>query len=316
MRSIADIVEQCRLSGRSFSEQALFMESEETGSSPDILRKGMLSRLKDMEFSVREAVSKEWRGLIVPAEASLLEQYAALGCALSGPYVLSAARIAMAVSTYNAAMGRIVAAPTAGSCGILPGMLFACREQFGTEDDLLLSGLFAAAAVGEVTAARATLAGASGGCQAECGSAAAMGAAALVTIRGGSADAVSSAVALTFKSILGLVCDPVGGYAGEPRDPRGGHGPRRGEVPHPRRRSDRRHWADRPRPSEDPQGNGAGRPCRHTHGESPGGRHWHVKKAQGKTSLRLLSDSYSSTSPLMAVIPSPGPDEGATFAPV
>ena len=211
MRSIADIVEQCRLSGRSFSEQALFMESEETGSSPDILRKGMLSRLKDMEFSVREAVSKEWRGLIVPAEASLLEQYAALGCALSGPYVLSAARIAMAVSTYNAAMGRIVAAPTAGSCGILPGMLFACREQFGTEDDLLLSGLFAAAAVGEVTAARATLAGASGGCQAECGSAAAMGAAALVTIRGGSADAVSSAVALTFKSILGLVCDPVGG---------------------------------------------------------------------------------------------------------
>ena len=211
MRSIADIVEQCRLSGRSFSEQALFMESEETGSSPDILRNGMLSRLKDMEFSVREAVSKEWRGLIVPAEASLLEQYAALGCALSGPYVLSAARIAMAVSTYNAAMGRIVAAPTAGSCGILPGMLFACREQFGTENDLLLSGLFAAAAVGEVTAARATLAGASGGCQAECGSAAAMGAAALVTIRGGSADAVSSAVALTFKSILGLVCDPVGG---------------------------------------------------------------------------------------------------------
>ena len=211
MRSMTDIAEQCRLSGRSFSEQALFMESEETGSSPDILRKGMLSRLKDMEFSVREAVSKEWRGLIVPAEASLLEQYAALGCALSGPYVLSAARIAMAVSTYNAAMGRIVAAPTAGSCGILPGMLFACREQFGTEDDLLLSGLFAAAAVGEVTAARATLAGASGGCQAECGSAAAMGAAALVTIRGGSADAVSSAVALTFKSILGLVCDPVGG---------------------------------------------------------------------------------------------------------
>jgi L-serine dehydratase len=187
------------------------MESEETGVTAGILRKGMLSRLKDMEFSVREAVSKEWRGLIVPAEAHLIEQYAGQGRAFSGPYVLSAARIAMAVSTYNAAMGRIVAAPTAGSCGILPGMLFACREQFGTEDDLLLSGLFAAAAVGEVTAARATLAGASGGCQAECGAAAAMGAAALVTVRGGSAEAVSSAVALTFKSILGLVCDPVGG---------------------------------------------------------------------------------------------------------
>lgn len=211
MRSLGDMVEQCRLSGRSFAEQALAMESEETGVTAGILRKGMLSRLKDMEFSVREAVSKEWRGLIVPAEAPLIEQYAGQGCAFSGPYVLSAARIAMAVSTYNAAMGRIVAAPTAGSCGILPGMLFACREQFGTENDLLLSGLFAAAAVGEVTAARATLAGASGGCQAECGAAAAMGAAALVTVRGGSADAVSHAVALTFKSILGLVCDPVGG---------------------------------------------------------------------------------------------------------
>lgn len=211
MRSIADIVEQCRLSGRSFSEQALAMESEETGVAESLLRTGMLSRLKDMEFSVSEAVSKEWRGLIVPAEAHLIEQYAGQGGAFSGPYVLSAARIAMAVSTYNAAMGRIVAAPTAGSCGILPGMLFACREQFGTDNHVLLSGLFAAAAVGEVTAARATLAGASGGCQAECGAAAAMGAAALVTVRGGSADAVSHAVALTFKSILGLVCDPVGG---------------------------------------------------------------------------------------------------------
>ena len=211
MRSIADIVEQCRLSGRSFSDQSAAMESEESGVDAGILRKGMLSRLKDMEFSVRESVSKEWRGLIVPAEASLLEQYAGLGCAFSGLYVLSAARIAMAVSTYNAAMGRIVAAPTAGSCGILPGMLFACREQFGTEDDVLLSGLFSAAAVGAVTEARATLAGASGGCQAECGAAAAMGAAALGTVRGGSADAVSSAVALTFKSVLGLVCDPVGG---------------------------------------------------------------------------------------------------------
>lgn len=211
MRSLGDMVEQCRLSGRSFAEQALTMESEETGVAESLLRTGMLSRLKDMDFSVREAVSKEWRGLIVPAEAPLIEQYAGQGCAFSGPYLLSAARIAMAVSTYNAAMGRIVAAPTAGSCGILPGMLFACREQFGTEDGVLLSGLFTAAAVGEVTAARATLAGASGGCQAECGAAAAMGAAALVTIRGGSADAVSHAVALTFKSILGLVCDPVGG---------------------------------------------------------------------------------------------------------
>ena len=216
MRSLGDIVERCRLSGRSFSEQAIFMESEESGVPAETLRRRMLSRLKDMEFSVRESASDQWRGLIAPSEAPLVERYAQKGAAYSSPFVLSAARIAMAVSTYNAAMGRIVAAPTAGSCGILPGMLFACREHFGTEDEALLSGLFSAAAVGEVVASRATLAGASGGCQAECGAAVAMGSAALVTVRGGAPDAVAHGVALAFKAILGLVCDPVGGLVESP----------------------------------------------------------------------------------------------------
>lgn len=216
MRSMESLVERCRLFGHSFAEQAVLLESEESGIPPEALRKKMLSRLKDMEFSVQESASGLWRGLIAPNETALLAEYERKRAPYSGPFVLSAARIAMAVSTYNAAMGRIVAAPTAGSCGILPGMLFACREHFGTPDDALLSGLFAAAAVGEVTASRATIAGASGGCQAECGAAAAMGAAALVTVRGGSPDALSHGVALTFKSILGLVCDPVGGLVESP----------------------------------------------------------------------------------------------------
>ena len=211
MRAISEILALCSSSETSFARAALEVEASESGSSVETLRNGMRSRLKDMERSVEEALSGSWRGLLVPEEAYLLQEYGADASSFSSPFVLTASRIAIAVSTYNAAMGRIVAAPTAGSCGILPGMLFACRERFGTEDDVLLSGLFAAAAVGEVTAARATLAGASGGCQAECGAAAAMGAAALLTVRGGSAEAVSSAVALTFKSILGLVCDPVGG---------------------------------------------------------------------------------------------------------
>lgn len=211
MRSMADILERCSSSGLSFHEQALQRESEETRTSAQGIRDAMLSRLKDMEFSVVESSSKEWRGLITPAEAPLVARYAAGGNPFSGAYVMTASRIALAVSTYNAAMGRIVAAPTAGSCGILPGMLFACREVLGIGDDFLLAGLLSAAAVGEVIEARATLAGASGGCQAECGAAAAMGAASLVTIREGSPDMVSHAVALTLKSLLGLVCDPVGG---------------------------------------------------------------------------------------------------------
>lgn len=216
MRSIGEIVEQCRESGLSFAEQALKSEAEEFRVSAENLRTAMMSRLRDMELSVVEAESGDYRGLIVPSEWRLVKEYGAGADSFSSPYVIAAARISMAVATYNSAMGRIVAAPTAGSCGILPGMLFAHREIFGTGDELLLDGLFAAAAVGEVTASRATLAGATGGCQAECGAAAAMGAAALVTIKGGSPEEVSEAVALTYKSVLGLVCDPVGGLVESP----------------------------------------------------------------------------------------------------
>lgn len=216
MRSIADILERCRASGLSFAEQALRSEAEEFRVSVENLRTAMTGRLKDMELSVTEAESGNYRGLIVPSEWRLVKEYGEGAGSFSSPYVIAASRIAMAVATYNSAMGRIVAAPTAGSCGILPGMLFACREIFGTGDDLLLDGLFAAAAVGEVTASRSTLAGAAGGCQAECGAAAAMGAAALVTIKGGAPEEVSEAVALTYKSVLGLVCDPVGGLVESP----------------------------------------------------------------------------------------------------
>jgi len=216
VRSLNEILEGCMTSGRSFSAQALAAESAESGSSPESIRAGLSSRLKDMEFSVREAASGGWHGLLVPEEAFLLEGYGKNGTAFSSLFVLTAARISISVATYNSAMGRIVAAPTAGSCGILPGMLFACREHLHTDDEALIDGLITAAAVGEVTEARATLAGASGGCQAECGAAVAMGSAALVTIRGGAPEEVCHAVALAFKSVLGLVCDPVGGLVESP----------------------------------------------------------------------------------------------------
>lgn len=216
MRAISEILALCSSSETSFARAALEIEASESGSSVETLRNGMRSRLKDMERSVEEALSGSWRGLLVPEEAYLLQEYGADASSFSSPFVLTASRIAIAVSTYNAAMGRIVAAPTAGSCGILPGLLFSYREHFGCDDETLLSGLFTAAAVGAVTAARATLAGASGGCQAECGAAAAMGSAALVQMRGGTPDAVGHAVALAYKSILGLVCDPVGGLVESP----------------------------------------------------------------------------------------------------
>ena len=108
-------------------------------------------------------------------------------------------------------MGRIVAAPTAGSCGILPGALLTFQKEKGASEQDCVMSLFTASAVGMVIAKNACLAGAQGGCQAECGSASAMAAAALVELAGGSPKMIAHGVAIALKNILGLVCDPVAG---------------------------------------------------------------------------------------------------------
>ena len=106
---------------------------------------------------------------------------------------------------YNACMGKIVAAPTAGSCGILPGALLAAQEADGFSDDELVMALFAAAAIGRAIALQATISGAEGGCQAECGTAAGMAAAALTQLYGGSPEAAAHACAFALMNTLGLV---------------------------------------------------------------------------------------------------------------
>jgi len=209
--SLDEIVNSCNKTGLSFPEMVIAHDSERSGMEPCSVRSIMSSRLDDMKRSMEEALSGDHRGKFVGGEASLLGEYGNASSPLSGRLVLEAARIALAVSAYNASMGRIVAAPTAGSCGILPGMLFGFEKVFGAQRESLVDALIVAGGVGQVIARRATLAGASGGCQAECGAAAAMGASALVFLAGGSAGSVSHAAGITLKSILGLVCDPVAG---------------------------------------------------------------------------------------------------------
>ena len=118
---------------------------------------------------------------------------------------------ALAVSELNAAMGRIVAAPTAGSCGILPAAIVTMQEEYSLDEYDCIMALFTASAVGMVIGNNASLAGASGGCQAECGSASAMAAAAIVELAGGTPQMSGEACAIAIKNILGLVCDPVAG---------------------------------------------------------------------------------------------------------
>ena len=129
----------------------------------------------------------------------------------SGYNACRAAASAMAVVEVNCSMGRIVAAPTAGASGILPGVLIESARQRGWSDETLVEGLFTAGAIGMLFAKNATISGAGGGCQAETGVAAAMTAAALVEISGGAPVQALDAAAMTIKNVMGLICDPVAG---------------------------------------------------------------------------------------------------------
>ena len=129
-----------------------------------------------------------------------------------GSAALATAAYAVGVSEVNAAMGRIVACPTAGSCGIVPAVLYTAMKQ-GAEENAIIQALFTAAGVGMIIEANASISGAAGGCQAECGSAAGMAAAALVELGGGDPEAVGHGAALAIKNLLGLVCDPVADMA-------------------------------------------------------------------------------------------------------
>ncbi|MBP2646088.1 MAG: L-serine dehydratase [Firmicutes bacterium] len=135
---------------------------------------------------------------------------------LLGSVTQKAIQYALAVSEVNALMGRIVASPTAGSCGILPGALLAASEALSVPREKIVAGLFTAAGVGLIINEHASLAGAAGGCQAECGAASAMAAAAVVEMAGGTPDQAGQAMALALKNMLGLVCDPVAGLVEVP----------------------------------------------------------------------------------------------------
>lgn len=135
---------------------------------------------------------------------------------LLGGLLAGAVAGAVAVAEVNASMGRIVAAPTAGSCGVVPGVLLAVAEDRGLAEELIIQGLFTAAGIGQVVAAQATLAGAAAGCQAEIGVASAMAAGALVEILGGTPPMVFHGAAMALQNLLGLVCDPVAGLVEVP----------------------------------------------------------------------------------------------------
>ncbi len=216
--SLAWCVKSAEEQNLSLADVARACQREDNGAADGEITARMRDMLSVMVQSVDKGMDGALRSVsgLTGGRALLLFSAANAGATAGGRLLGRACARALAVAELNAAMGKIVAAPTAGACGILPGALLTAQEEYGISDDQLIDGLLVAALIGQVIAARASISGAKGGCQAECGSASAMAAAALVSLRGGSARASADAVGFALMNVMGLVCDPVRGLVEVP----------------------------------------------------------------------------------------------------
>ena len=211
--SIGELVREAEKRGVKISELVLNDQAEAMEVSPLELYEKMELDFFVMKESVKAGQEKDQRSMsgLTGGEGYKMKAYAEQGGGLCGALLSKAIARALAVAGCNASMGRIVAAPTAGSCGILPGCLVSLWEDRGFDEKAVVMSMFTAGAFGMVIAGRSSIAGAQGGCQAECGSAAAMAAAALVDLMGGTPAQCADARAIAIANQLGLVCDPVAG---------------------------------------------------------------------------------------------------------
>ena len=211
--SVRELIEN---SGGNLAAYVQKLQCAEVGVDLTQVRKKMFTQLKTMKESVREGLNADLRSLSGLSGGQAKKLYDFSEAALLKGASAKACAYALAVAECNACMGKIVAAPTAGACGILPGCLLGIQETEGFNDEKLVDALFVAAAFGHVIALSASISGAEGGCQAECGSAAAMAAAAMVHLRNGSPAQSADACAFALMNTMGLVCDPVGGLVEVP----------------------------------------------------------------------------------------------------
>lgn len=210
---LANIVEEVQAANSTIGKYVLKDQAAIAEVEESVLFERMQNSLAVMKQSVLEGLDKDKRSTsgLTGGDAYKMNEAVSAGKNICGKIFGNALTKALAVSQTNACMGRIVAAPTAGSCGILPAALLTIAEDRNISDEELVYALFNASAVGMVIANKASIAGAEGGCQAECGAASAMAAAALVEVCGGTPKQCEHACAIALKNILGLVCDPVAG---------------------------------------------------------------------------------------------------------
>ncbi len=214
----AELIDICKKEAITIGEYTIREEMARSELSREDVESRMRKNLHVMLSSSSLAQEKEVKSVsgLIGGDAFRIRKYAEGNNTLTGDFMVRAMARAISSSEVNAAMGRIVASPTAGSCGILPAVIISAAERLNKTEDDMINSLFTASGVGIIIAKNATLAGAEGGCQAECGSAAAMGAAAVVEMMGGTPEQALNAAAIVLKNILGLVCDPVAGLVEVP----------------------------------------------------------------------------------------------------
>lgn len=214
-KTLQDMLDRATEKGISLSEVAMRHEMETAETSESAVRKLMASRLAVFHESITAGLEHKGKSVsgLVGGDADKLLHSAPK---LLGPLARKAAIYALAVSEANAKMFKIVACPTAGSCGIVPAAMTAVAEELDVPKEVSVNALFTAAGIGAVVSRNACVAGAVGGCQAECGTAAGMAAAAVTEMAGGSNEAILHAFALCLKNTLGLACDPVAGLVEVP----------------------------------------------------------------------------------------------------
>lgn len=215
--SIEQMLADTERAGLPLWENIRRSDCQAQGIGPDASWGKMSAMLEDMTRADRDyREGDRSRSGLSGGDGGKMASYAAQSGTLCGPFLTDVMAGALRMGECNACMKRIVAAPTAGACGVLPAVLLPYGRHFGATEEDLVKALYTAAGFGMVIAARASISGAEGGCQAEIGSAAAMAAPALVQLQGGTPRQMAHACAMAVKNLMGLVCDPVGGLVEVP----------------------------------------------------------------------------------------------------
>lgn len=212
------LLELCDSNGMSISEVMKQREYDEGTSSKEEIIKKMRRVLEIMRNSATTPVNTPMKSMggLIGGEAKKLNDYSQEKKNIGGSVLSRGIMYAVAVLECNASMGLIVAAPTAGSSGVVPGLLLAMQDVYSFSDEKVIDALFASGAIGYLAMRNATVAGAVGGCQAEMGVASAMAAAGAVELMGGTPAQSLDAASTVLMNMLGLVCDPVGGLVEYP----------------------------------------------------------------------------------------------------